>query len=256
MDIERTEKLSITVSVLFHAFILAWLALGLGGTSAGRSAQYMAVELFESPGGAQASSGEPNAQASVSKHAAVHHAPHAAQPRPRVVEAPAPVVKKVQEEVTPTLQEVKEDISAATEISLASADTQDTESSSPVGAILKLDSSSDSGVVDGMGQAQPGGDGGLIAVREARIGEIRMAIQSAVVYPLIARRRGLEGTVLASFIVDEKGIPHDVQVLQSSGYSIFDREVVRVIHAASPYPTVDVAVEVPVTFLLSDIASR
>ncbi len=68
---------------------------------------------------------------------------------------------------------------------------------------------------------------------------------------MMARRRGLEGRVLAAFTVGPDGSPHDITVLESSGYRMFDREVVRVIHAASPYPSVDVPVEVPVLFRLT-----
>ncbi|RMG60924.1 MAG: energy transducer TonB [Deltaproteobacteria bacterium] len=41
-------------------------------------------------------------------------------------------------------------------------------------------------------------------------------------YPFIARKRGLEGVVLLSVLVDREGRPKEVRVLRSSGNSLFD----------------------------------
>lgn len=79
---------------------------------------------------------------------------------------------------------------------------------------------------------------------------IRETIQGAVRYPPVARRRGYEGTVVASFAVDMGGMPRDIRLIESSGYGVLDREVLRVIERASPYPSVHREVEVPVTFRL------
>jgi protein TonB len=90
------------------------------------------------------------------------------------------------------------------------------------------------------------------AWRPVLIDRIKDAIQGSVSYPRLARKRGLEGTVLAGFSIDETGFPQDIRVLKSSGHRILDREVKRVIQTASPYPPLEGAIEVPVRFRLKD----
>lgn len=86
--------------------------------------------------------------------------------------------------------------------------------------------------------------------RPVLIGRIRAAIQDAVFYPPLARKRGLEGTVLAVFSIDESGLPQDIKVLKGSGHGMLDREVKRIIERASPYPPIKGTIEVPVIFRL------
>jgi TonB family protein len=90
----------------------------------------------------------------------------------------------------------------------------------------------------------PGGD------RAGLIARIREAIERATTYPPLARRRRLEGTVLAAFFINEKGMPEEIRVLESSGYGILDREVVSIIERASPYPPLGESIEVPISFRL------
>jgi protein TonB len=79
---------------------------------------------------------------------------------------------------------------------------------------------------------------------------IQKTIEAALVYPPLARKRGLQGTVLAGFRVDGEGRPLDIRVLRSSGHGVLDRAVVRTIRRAWPYPPVADAIEVPVRFRL------
>jgi protein TonB len=97
-----------------------------------------------------------------------------------------------------------------------------------------------------------GGSEGEMTWRPVLIGRIKTAIQDAVSYPHMARKRGLEGTVLAGFSIDEVGLPRDIKVLKSSGHGILDRKVKKVIQKASPYPPVKGAIEVPVSFRLKE----
>jgi TonB family protein len=97
-----------------------------------------------------------------------------------------------------------------------------------------------------------GGSEGEMTWKPVLIGRIKTAIQDAVSYPHMARKRGLEGTVLAGFSIDKVGLPRDIKVLKSSGHGILDREVERVIQKASPYPPVKGAIEVPVSFRLKE----
>jgi protein TonB len=84
------------------------------------------------------------------------------------------------------------------------------------------------------------------------IERIKSSIQGALLYPALARKRGMEGTVVAGFFIDAGGLPRGIRVIKSSGHGILDREVVSTIKRASPYPFLDGGIEVPVTFRLMD----
>ncbi|MBF0109165.1 MAG: energy transducer TonB [Magnetococcales bacterium] len=77
-------------------------------------------------------------------------------------------------------------------------------------------------------------------------------------YPPLARRRGLEGTVLLRIFIDATGTPNRVEIMKSSGHSILDdsaRETVLEWHfspARSGGIPEATAVEVPITFRLAD----
>jgi len=80
---------------------------------------------------------------------------------------------------------------------------------------------------------------------------IRAAIEKAKTYPLIARKRGVEGTALVSFRIDGKGLPQNVMIVKSSGYQILDDEVQKMLKKASPFPEMNGEIVIPITFKLS-----
>jgi protein TonB len=104
-------------------------------------------------------------------------------------------------------------------------------------------------------QIKAGLDGNR-ALSPVLISRIRLAIQDAVSYPPLARRRGFEGTVIAGFSIDLEGLPRDIRVLKSSGHGMLDSEVKKVIKRASPYPLVKGTIEVPVIFRLKSPRRR
>jgi TonB family protein len=85
---------------------------------------------------------------------------------------------------------------------------------------------------------------------------IRAAIEKAKTYPLIARKRGVEGTVLVSFRIDVKGLPQNVMIVKSSGYQILDEEVPKMLRKASPFPELNGEIVIPITFKLSGSISN
>jgi len=85
---------------------------------------------------------------------------------------------------------------------------------------------------------------------------IRAAIEKAKTYPLIARKRGVEGTVLVSFRIDVKGLPQNVMIVKSSGYQILDDEVQKMLRKASPFPELNGEIVIPITFKLSGSISN
>ena len=81
---------------------------------------------------------------------------------------------------------------------------------------------------------------------------IGSAIERAKTYPLIARKRGIEGTVYISFLISSSGKPREIEILKSSGSRILDRATVKVVKKAGPYPHIENRIEVPVAYKLRD----
>lgn len=55
-------------------------------------------------------------------------------------------------------------------------------------------------------------------------------------YPIQARRRGIEGELRMLVALESDGSIREVNILQSSGYSLLDRAALRVVYLAAPYP--------------------
>jgi TonB family protein len=70
-------------------------------------------------------------------------------------------------------------------------------------------------------------------------------------YPLLARRRGLEGLVLVEFAVGDDGVARDVAVVQSAG-AVLDEAARTAVLRARALPRVAGRVQVPVRFRLTD----
>jgi TonB family protein len=82
--------------------------------------------------------------------------------------------------------------------------------------------------------------------------KIRAALQANLVYPYIARKKQMEGSVMVSFRVDQRGKPEAIRILKGSGYSILDSAARDTVVKASPFPAMNRSVEVPITFTLKD----
>jgi len=103
------------------------------------------------------------------------------------------------------------------------------------------------------GSAQGFGQGGeSLTVGSKDYNYIRDAVIKNVKYPEQARRLGLEGKVLLSFIVLENGTTKEIKVMQSSGHALLDKSAKEAVALTSisrrtPYR---VAVSLPITFRL------
>ncbi|MBF0380920.1 MAG: energy transducer TonB [Magnetococcales bacterium] len=88
------------------------------------------------------------------------------------------------------------------------------------------------------------------------IGKVSTLNNPKPIYPIIARRRGLEGLVLLSVDVDSEGFPLGVRVKKGSGHKVLDRCAMqtvkkwRFIPAKMGSVTVRASVEVPIRFSL------
>ncbi|MDF1615058.1 energy transducer TonB [Desulfurivibrio dismutans] len=88
---------------------------------------------------------------------------------------------------------------------------------------------------------------------EANFRYIMEDIQQGIVYPRLARRMGWEGKVVISFVVLEDGRVEDVEVVESSGFSLLDENAVQTIKNTAPFPSppARAILVVPVTYRLS-----
>ncbi len=92
-------------------------------------------------------------------------------------------------------------------------------------------------------------DNGKVLYRET-IEIIRGLIEKAKVYPLAAKRRGIEGTVYVRFRINHDGKPEGLEILKSSGSGVLDEAALNIVKKAGLLPYVDVPLEVPVVFRL------
>lgn len=79
---------------------------------------------------------------------------------------------------------------------------------------------------------------------------IRDSIERVKTYPLLARKRGIEGTVYLSFRISPQGKPQNLKILKGSGSSILDTATLEIVKKAAPFPYIGSPVEVPVVFRL------
>ena len=64
---------------------------------------------------------------------------------------------------------------------------------------------------------------------------IRDKIYLVWVYPDAAKSAGIQGVVRILFVIDRSGRLKEVRILESSGYSVLDKEAVRALYAAAPF---------------------
>lgn len=83
-----------------------------------------------------------------------------------------------------------------------------------------------------------------------RLGEIRRRVQAALVYPELARARGVRGEARVAFEIGADGLPQNVTLAETSGSPSLDRAAERALRAAGALPYVAGRVTVPVRFAL------
>jgi protein TonB len=103
--------------------------------------------------------------------------------------------------------------------------------------------SRDAGAAGGYGRAVQGkGD--------ADMASLRGRIESRIVYPEEAVRRGQEGDVLLRIRIGRGGVPREIRIARSSGAPLLDAAARRGVVRAAPLPEGPGWVEVPVRFRL------
>lgn len=79
---------------------------------------------------------------------------------------------------------------------------------------------------------------------------LRERIESRIIYPEEAVRRGQEGEVLLRIRVGEGGIPGEIRIARSSGARALDDAARNGVVRAAPLPSLPGWFEVPVRFFL------
>ncbi|HWR57612.1 MAG TPA: energy transducer TonB [Thermodesulfovibrionales bacterium] len=87
------------------------------------------------------------------------------------------------------------------------------------------------------------------------INQIKAAIQRAKRYPVFARERGQEGTVVTEFSINEKGRPENIRIIQSSGFNLLDTAARDTVIRAAPFPLVSAPVTVNIIFSIDVVQS-
>jgi protein TonB len=234
---------NITLSLVIHMLVLGALAMGV----AGPFKQYMAAGERDNALWVEFS-GE-------GRTGGGHKYDEALSDAPVIEERLAPSVETVKKvELKPEKSEKPVDRSAPEK-------TKEDEEERPLGVYLEAESTvsglegaegskerghraieeAASDASDGLEfVSSSGGSGGTLGGgdeedrRERYMDEIRRAIERAVTYPPLARKRRITGTVVAVFYINDEGMPVDIKVLRGSGHGVLDNETVKIIRRASP----------------------
>jgi protein TonB len=87
------------------------------------------------------------------------------------------------------------------------------------------------------------------------LGRLKARIHAAVArhrhYPRLARRRGLEGTVVLAFRISQAGSITDLRVERSAG-ALLDDAARAAVRKAGPLPPYGDVIRIPVRFRLDD----
>lgn len=86
------------------------------------------------------------------------------------------------------------------------------------------------------GIGQEATKGGVVAKRIAYSGQVFAKIKKYKRYPRFSKRRHEEGIVKLSFTLDKTGKVLRYKIVESSGYERLDKEVIRMLKKASPFP--------------------
>jgi protein TonB len=90
---------------------------------------------------------------------------------------------------------------------------------------------------------------------EPRVAGGMGSLYMQVNYPMAAREQGIEGRVVLTFIVDERGTPHEIEVMQSA-HPMLDSAAVRAVRRTTFVPgrddgePVSVRMRLPIRFQL------
>jgi len=87
---------------------------------------------------------------------------------------------------------------------------------------------------------------------ESHLSYIKDIIQKNITYPNIAQRNGWMGKVKVSFVIAYNGYAKDIEVIQSSGFKILDKNAMEAVKHSSPFPKppVEARIIIPILYEL------
>ena len=238
--------------MLVHSILLA-AALLIGGSSEIRKASHITVLLSDAKEGI-----------STRKQVAVADEKKPAQPiiTQKVAVKPVAKLPKAQEIIpkknlaplAPVAPQPDSDWASASEpIGIESPYNIFPGSGSGLSSVSSQPFGNSSGEADtsstSRGQTGMAAEAGADASLKQRI---RDALQANLIYPYLARKRRLEGTVLMKFQVNGKGMPEGVRIVQGSSYAILDEAARQTVLKTSPFPARNNIIEVPIRFSLQE----
>lgn len=243
---------------MLHTLMFA-AAFIAGSSSELRSTRMISVSLVEEWGSAIAGQREqPSAQKLPQKThgkeaASKNLAAHRASPvMPLAAEQTVPAVKPepmIQQSVPSANKDAGTEDSPMHITGSPNAGLMGSSSGAGIDFISQGDSSgSTSGTSATAGDGQQYGTAEDAALRQV----IRAALQANLVYPYIARKKRMEGSVTVSFRINQTGNPEAIRILKGSGHSILDAAARDTVVKASPFPARNNSVKVPITFTLKD----
>ncbi len=240
---------NIIFSVMAHSILLA-AALLIGGSSEIRKASLFTVSFFDE---------EDNSLSE--KRAAIANVKQNAGAVPKSAIRTATKLSAAQEIIpkqnlaplAPVKPQSDTDTGSITGVTGSEAQSNSSQvrgsDSSSVGSQL-YGSSNEKAGADSASRGQTGqaAETGIGASLKQRI---RNALQANLVYPYIARKRGMEGTVRVEFLINAMGMPENIRIIKESGYLILDSAARETIMKASPFPCKNSVIDVPITYQLT-----
>lgn len=91
-------------------------------------------------------------------------------------------------------------------------------------------------------------------INGAPLGRIRAMIEKSLIYPSIARKLRVEGTVVVSFILKSDGLVEKAEILTSSGSNVLDTKAIQTVMGLSGnYPSISKTayLKIPIVFSLT-----
>lgn len=176
--------------------------------------------------------------------------PHAKRPQP-----PEPAAPSRPAEPAPAFSASASAVPAERPVPSPSAETSAADTSTAVGGAAATGgrseraAASDAPASAGESQAVVGGGGSRLALAGPGasrsdippefgpyLAGFRQRLQKSLIYPLVARRRGLEGRVEIELVLEPSGRVRDVAVVLSSSYALLDDAAVEAVRSIPPEP--------------------
>ena len=142
------------------------------------------------------------------------------------------------------------------ELNIKPADIAERKISSPIPPLNALPKAASEGALlhnsEPLGYGSPPSKQGDTGQKKDYYALITAAIEKAKTYPFLARKKKIEGTVIAAFRINAKGYPQDINIRKSSGFEILASTAMKIVIKAAPFPHVAEPIEIPITFRITD----